>query len=111
SSSTAPSQSLSIPSHSSADGNPGVQETTPASQEPVAKQAPVPQVGVTSSTDPSQSLSMPSQISTDGEPGAPVSTRWPPWQVGVPEAAQAPTPQIVGRGATSSSMRPSQSSS
>jgi hypothetical protein len=115
-SSTEPSQLLSTPSHTSADGAPGAQVSTSAppvqTSSPVAAQAPVPQlVGVgamPSSTEPSQLLSTPSQTSADGAPGAQVSTRAPPVQTSSPVAAQAPVPQLVGVGAMPSSTEPSQ---
>jgi len=66
-----------------------------------------------SSVVPSQSSSRPLQreSSAAGEPGVQLSTTEPATQEVVPVEAQAPTPQVVGTGAYSSSVLPSQSSS
>src|SRR5262245_16099835 len=63
-SSATPLQLLSIPSHTSADGAPGVHESAPKKQYPVAAQGPTPHDVGKKSAKPSQSLSRLSHTST-----------------------------------------------
>ena len=129
SSSVAPSQSLSRPSHSSrvpwsasalqAVGPPG--SRTSQIRTPLVRQAPVPAVhtvprsGQSSSVAPSQSLSKPSQTSAPLSPGLTLHTRGPAGaaesQPRVPLAVQVPVPttQTSPFPDQSSSVPPSQS--
>jgi hypothetical protein len=88
------------------EGVPGAHEsvTVPATHEitPDAAHAPTPQADAvatkSSSLAPSQSSSMPSQVASlaDGAPGAHESTTDPDTHEVLPDAAQAPTPHVVG---------------
>src|SRR3990172_2011333 len=100
---------------------PGVQPsmTDPPAQEvePVASQAPMPQVVASetesSSAAPSPSSSIPLQLESSGAdvPGSQLSSTCPALQLVEPSAAQPPVPHDVVSAAKSSSTAPSQSSS
>ena len=84
---------LSRLSQFSAVGAPGLQESAPAVQVPVAAHSPTPQLVAKPSTVPSQSSSMPLQVSADGVPGVQVCGT-PPTQSST-VTSQAPIPQVV----------------